>query len=62
MQKNHLKNQRQMLSYCQGVGMIFRFGFDSKLESTTVEAFRSKIAPLFNNKGLQAEKEAVNCP
>ena len=55
------KTKAELLSV-DGVGIMFRFGFDSTLDSTTVEAFRSKITPLFIKKGTQGEKEEVNCP
>ena len=44
------KTNAELLSV-DGVGTMVKFGFDSTLDSTTVEAFKSKIAPFFNKKG-----------
>ena len=49
------KTNAELLSV-DGVAIMLRFGFDSTLDSTTVEAFRSKIAPLFIKKGYPRRK------
>ena len=49
------KTNAELLSV-DGVGMIFWFGFDSTLESTTVDAVRTKIALFFNKKGYPSRK------